>query len=116
VDNDDFDKKFSLDKTLTNIRNSSNATTDSSNAQLLNSLLKTFNVDLKTNGFVKMDLQKRAIVLIEITRAVLNSRMRPKFVLRGVRSMILNLKNNFADYNVISNLLVSLSNLTCSSQ
>ena len=59
VDNDDFDKKFSLAKTLTNIRNSSNATTDSSNAQLLNSLLKTFNVDLKTNGFVKMDLQKR---------------------------------------------------------
>jgi hypothetical protein len=41
-------KKFSLAKTLTNIRNSSNATTDSSNAQLLNSLLKTFNVDLKT--------------------------------------------------------------------
>jgi hypothetical protein len=35
------------------------AATDSSNAQLLNSLLKTFNVDLKTNGFVKMDLQKR---------------------------------------------------------
>jgi hypothetical protein len=59
VDKDDFDKKFSLAKTLTNIRNSSNATTDSSNAQLLNSLLKTFNVDLKTNGFVKMDLQKR---------------------------------------------------------
>jgi hypothetical protein len=29
----------------------SNATTDSSNAQLLNSLLKTFNVDLKTNAF-----------------------------------------------------------------
>jgi hypothetical protein len=28
VDNDDFDKKFSLAKTLTNIRNSSNATTD----------------------------------------------------------------------------------------
>jgi hypothetical protein len=25
-------------------------------------------------------------------------------------------KDNFADYNVISNLLVSLSNLTCSSQ
>jgi hypothetical protein len=32
----------------TEVRNSSNATTDSSNAQLLNSLLKTFNVDLKT--------------------------------------------------------------------
>jgi hypothetical protein len=30
--------------------------------------------------------------------------------------MILNLKDNFADYNVISNLLVSLSNLTCSLQ
>jgi hypothetical protein len=58
VDKDDFDKKFSLAKTLTNIRNSSNA---------------------------------------KITRAVLNSRMRAKFVLRGVRSMILNLKNNFAD-------------------
>jgi hypothetical protein len=26
--------------------------------------------------------------------------------------MILNLKDNFADYNVISNLLVSLSNLS----
>jgi hypothetical protein len=36
------------------------ATTNSSNAQLLNSLLKTLNVDSKTNGFVKMDLQKRA--------------------------------------------------------
>ena len=60
VDNDDFDKKFSLAKTLTNIRNTSNATTNSSNAQLLNSLLKTLNVDSKTNGFVKMDLQKRA--------------------------------------------------------
>jgi hypothetical protein len=36
VNNDDFDKKFSLAKTLTNIRNSSNATTDSSNAQLMN--------------------------------------------------------------------------------
>jgi hypothetical protein len=36
VDNDDFDKKFSLAKTLTNIRNTSNATTNSSNAQLLN--------------------------------------------------------------------------------
>jgi hypothetical protein len=34
----------------------SNATTNSSNAQLLNSLLKTLNVDSKTNGFVKMDL------------------------------------------------------------
>jgi hypothetical protein len=29
VDNDDFDKKFSLAKTLTKIRNTSNATTDS---------------------------------------------------------------------------------------
>jgi hypothetical protein len=46
----------------------------------------------------------------------LNSRMRAKFVLRDIRFMILNLKDNFADYNVISNLLVSLSNLTCSSQ
>jgi hypothetical protein len=36
VDNNDFDKKFSLAKTLTNIRNTSNATTNSSNAQLLN--------------------------------------------------------------------------------
>ncbi|VVM27033.1 hypothetical protein BSPWISOXPB_656 [uncultured Gammaproteobacteria bacterium] len=60
VDNDDFDKKFSLAKTLTNIRNTSNATTDSSNKQLLNSLLTTLNVDSKTNGFVTMDLQKRA--------------------------------------------------------
>ncbi len=60
VDNDDFDKKFSLAKTLTNIRNTSNATTNSSNAQLLNSLLKTLDVDSKTNGFVEMDLQKRA--------------------------------------------------------
>jgi hypothetical protein len=42
-----FDKKFSLAKTLTNIRNSSNATTASSNAQLLSSLLNTFNVDSK---------------------------------------------------------------------
>ncbi|VVH64136.1 hypothetical protein BSPLISOX_452, partial [uncultured Gammaproteobacteria bacterium] len=60
VDNDDFDNKFSLAKTLTNIRNSSDATTHSSNAQLLSSLLKTLNVDSKINGFVKMDLQKRA--------------------------------------------------------
>ncbi|VVH65331.1 hypothetical protein BSPLISOX_1691, partial [uncultured Gammaproteobacteria bacterium] len=50
VDNDDFDKKFSLAKTLTKIRNTSNATTDSSNKQLLNSLLTTLNVDSKTNG------------------------------------------------------------------
>jgi hypothetical protein len=28
ADNDDFDKKFSLAKTLTNIRNTSNATTN----------------------------------------------------------------------------------------
>jgi hypothetical protein len=39
---------------------SSDATTHSSNAQLLSSLLKTLNVDSKINGFVKMDLQKRA--------------------------------------------------------
>jgi hypothetical protein len=32
----------------------------SSNKQLLNSLLTTLNVDSKTNGFVTMDLQKRA--------------------------------------------------------
>jgi hypothetical protein len=51
-------EKFSLAKTLTNIRNSSDATTHSSNAQLLSSLLKTLNVDSKINGFVKMDLQK----------------------------------------------------------
>ncbi|VVH65818.1 hypothetical protein BSPLISOX_1019, partial [uncultured Gammaproteobacteria bacterium] len=50
VDNDDFDNKFSLAKTLTKIRNTSNATTDSSNKQLLNSLLTTLNVDSKTNG------------------------------------------------------------------
>jgi hypothetical protein len=63
-------------------------------------LLKTFNVDLKTNGFVKMDLQKRtqeatlsglerppAIVLIETIRAVLNSRMRPKFGLKDMVSI-----------------------------
>jgi hypothetical protein len=37
---------------------SGNATTHSSNTQLLNSLLKTLNVDSKINGFVKMDLQK----------------------------------------------------------
>jgi hypothetical protein len=34
VDKGDFDKKFSLAKTLTNIRNTSDATTHSSNAQL----------------------------------------------------------------------------------
>jgi hypothetical protein len=56
VDNDDFDKKFSLAKTLTNIRNTSNATA----------------------------------VLIETTRAVLNSRMRAKFVLSDIGFMILN--------------------------
>jgi hypothetical protein len=77
VDKDDFDKKFSLAKTLTNIRNSSNATTDSSNAQLLNSLLKTFK-------------RPPAIVLIETIRAVLNSRMRPKFRLKDIGFMILN--------------------------
>jgi hypothetical protein len=60
VNKNDFDKKFSLAKTLTNIRNTSDATTHSSNAQLLNSLLKTLNVDSKINGFVKMNLQKRA--------------------------------------------------------
>ena len=52
VNNDDFDKKFSFAKTLTKIRNTSNATTHSSNKQLLNSLLATLNVDSKTNGFV----------------------------------------------------------------
>jgi hypothetical protein len=30
-----------------------------------------------------------------------NSRMRAKFVLRDIRFMILNLKDNFADYNVL---------------
>jgi hypothetical protein len=80
--------------------NTSNATTNSSNAQLLNSLLKTLNVDSKTNGFVKMDLQKRAqeaslsglvmAVPIETIRAVLNSRMRAKFGLRDIGFMILN--------------------------
>ena len=59
VDNDDFDEKFSLAKTLTSIRNSSGATTSSSNTQLLNSLRNTFKVNSKTNGLVKMDLQKR---------------------------------------------------------
>ena len=41
VDNDDFDKKFSFAKTLTSIRNSSGATTNSTDTQLLNSLLNT---------------------------------------------------------------------------
>jgi SRSO17 transposase len=79
VDNDDFDKKFSLAKTLTNIRNTSNATTNSSNKQLLNSLLTTLNV-------------APAIVLIETTKAVLNSRIRAKFGLKDIRFMILNPK------------------------
>jgi hypothetical protein len=52
VDNDDFDKKFSLAKTLTKIRNTSNATTDSSNKQLLNSLLATLNVSLDKRTFL----------------------------------------------------------------
>jgi hypothetical protein len=69
--------EFSLAKTLTNIRNSSDATTHSSNAQLLSSLLKE---------------RPPAIVLIETTRAVLNSRMRAKFALKDVRFMILNLR------------------------
>ncbi len=59
VDNDDFDKKFSFAKTLTSIRNSSGATTNSTDTQLLNSLLNTLKVSSKTNGFVEMDLQKR---------------------------------------------------------
>jgi hypothetical protein len=75
---------------LTNIRNSGNATTHSSNTQLLNSLLKTLNVDLKINGFVKMDLRPPAMMLIETTRAVLNSRMRAKFGLKDIGFMILN--------------------------
>jgi hypothetical protein len=44
---------------MLSIAGTSNATTDSSNKQLLNSLLTTLNVDSKTNGFVTMDLQKR---------------------------------------------------------
>ena len=68
VDNHDFDKKFSLAKTLTSIRNSSNVTKNKvatlpfdslPNMKLLDSLLNTFNIGSKTNGFVKMDLQKR---------------------------------------------------------
>jgi predicted membrane chloride channel (bestrophin family) len=51
-------------------------------------------------------------VLIETTRAVLNSRMRAKFGLRGIGFMILNLKDNFVNYNVISNLLVSVKSLS----
>jgi hypothetical protein len=39
-------------------------------------------------------------VLIETIRAVLNSRMRAKFGLRGIGFMILNLKDNFVNYNV----------------
>jgi hypothetical protein len=66
VDNDDFDKKFSLAKTLTNIRNTSNATTDSSNKQLLNSLLTTLNVDSKTNGFGLR--QQRLCLIVEYGR------------------------------------------------
>ena len=59
VDNDDFDEKFSFAKTLTSIRNSSGATTNSTDTQLLNSLLNTLKVSSKANGFVEMDLQKR---------------------------------------------------------
>ncbi|CAC9523066.1 hypothetical protein [Bathymodiolus azoricus thioautotrophic gill symbiont] len=59
VNNDDFDKTFSLAKTLTNIRSSSDATEDGSNTQFLKSLLNTFNINSKINGFVKMDLQIR---------------------------------------------------------
>ncbi|VVH67371.1 hypothetical protein BSPLISOX_1103, partial [uncultured Gammaproteobacteria bacterium] len=68
VDNNDFDKKFSLARTLTSIRNSTgipahNVSTllpDSFlNTQLLDSLLNTFNISSKTNDFMKMDLQKR---------------------------------------------------------
>jgi hypothetical protein len=55
-------------------------------------LLKTFNVDLKTN-----------------TRAVLNSRMRAKFVLRDIRFMILNLKQKRTQEATLSGLLDNMS-------
>ncbi len=47
VDNDDFDEKFSLAKTLTSILDSSGATTNNSSAQLPSSLLDTFNLNSK---------------------------------------------------------------------
>jgi predicted thioredoxin/glutaredoxin len=64
VDNDDFDEKFSLAKTLTSILDSSGATTNNSNTQLLNSLLDTFNISSeakisKHNINSKAVLQKR---------------------------------------------------------
>jgi hypothetical protein len=78
-------------KTLTNIRNTSNATTNSSNAQLLNSLLKTLDVDSKTNIRLRsLERPPAMAVLIETTRAVLNSRMRAKFGLRDIGFMTLN--------------------------
>ncbi len=55
-----FNNAFSLDKTLTNIRNTSNeTTTDNSNAQLLGSLFNTLNTTSKANGFVNIPLQIR---------------------------------------------------------
>ncbi len=55
-----FNNAFSLDKTLTNIRNTSNeTTTDNSNAQLLGSLFNTLNTTSKANGFVNIPLQVR---------------------------------------------------------
>jgi hypothetical protein len=53
---------------------------------------------------------------IPLQRSTLISNNALVFNRGDIRFMILNLKDNFADYNVISNLLVSLSNLTCSSQ
>jgi len=60
VDNTAFETAFSLDKTLTKIRNTSNeAATDNSNTQLLGSLFNTLTTIQKENNSVNMDLQSR---------------------------------------------------------
>jgi hypothetical protein len=76
-------------------------------------LIKNSHLPKHSQTFAILATQQQTALTI---RAVLNSRMRAKFGLRDIGFMILNLKDNFVNYNVISNLLVSLLNLTCSSQ
>jgi hypothetical protein len=82
VDNDDFDEKFSLAKTLTSILDSSSATTNNSSTQLLNSLLDTF-IDLLRLIFNKINRYKKKLSETNVTPLQCNT-LKSCIVSRGV--------------------------------
>ena len=78
IDINTFNSAFSLNKTLTQIRNTSNETSsNSTNAQLLEGLFQTLQTTSKTNGSIPMPLQPRPQEANISSEELLNNGMLP---------------------------------------